>query len=108
MRMCHPHVEDDTAHDHYALLGFLSMMIRIPPQLFHPHVDDVNGHVEDEHPIHPLQGNEPDSEVLPMAKTQHTNEDAHTHVYTRTNCIFVRYSTSSATQHRRLLDIVGY
>jgi hypothetical protein len=22
----------------------------------HPHVEDENGHVEDEHPIHPLQG----------------------------------------------------
>jgi hypothetical protein len=26
------------------------------PQLFDPHVEDDNGHVEDEHPLHPLHG----------------------------------------------------
>jgi hypothetical protein len=30
MRMCHPHVEDDTAQNHYELLWLLEMMLRNP------------------------------------------------------------------------------
>jgi hypothetical protein len=80
MRMCHPQVEDDTARNHYdtahtaqnhydtvfvddaqkryELLWFVDMILaswRCCPQLFHPHLEDDTDHVEDEHPIHPLQ-----------------------------------------------------
>jgi hypothetical protein len=46
------------------LLWFLEMLLAswtCWPQLFHPHVEDDNGHVEDEHPTHPLQGMSPDN-----------------------------------------------
>jgi hypothetical protein len=43
----------------YELLWMLDMILaswKCWPQLLHPHAEDDNGHVEDEHPIHPLQG----------------------------------------------------
>jgi hypothetical protein len=52
-------VVGEDAQNPYELLWLLEMILaswRCCPQLFHPHVEDDDAHVEDGHPLHPLQG----------------------------------------------------
>jgi hypothetical protein len=47
----------DDAHNPYEIPSFLEMILaswRCWPQLFHPHVEDENAHVEDKKIIFPL------------------------------------------------------
>jgi hypothetical protein len=47
------------AQNPYELLWFWEMTVaswRCRPQLFHPHDENDHAHLEDDHPLHPLQG----------------------------------------------------